>query len=117
MTIELVFLLTALWVLVGCIDAWVLSEFGRSGWRWLIMCVLTGPLSLSILYDQIVVVGDDSTDTDATDPGSDSVTAAGRTRMYESDEGESTFDCPDEWPRDDPEGRLLLLGHRGLSER
>ena len=111
MTIELVFLLAALWILLGLIGAWVLYEHGQSGWRWFMVCVLAGPLSLSVVYDRMDLADDESSDPD-------SEAAATETRHFdESDEMGSPEDIAADWPRDDPEGRLFLLGHRGISER
>ena len=67
MTIGLVLLLIAFsWVLLGLVGAWICAEFGRSGWRWVLLCAIAGPLSVSFVYDQLYV-----TDRDAANTGSE----------------------------------------------
>jgi len=111
MTVELVFLLIALWLLFGLIDAWVLHELGHSNWRWTIVCVLTGPLSVSILYDQRHFVEPDSAES-----GPRPVAMTEAQIVDINDEGELAVDIGDEWPRDDPRSPLVLQGYRGLSD-
>jgi hypothetical protein len=110
MTAELVFVLAALWVLLGLIDAWVLHGFGCSGWRWICVCVLAGPLSLSFLHDWIERV-----DPDPRQIETDSSTTLDATSVAnEGGLADSTNSI--EWPRDDPETRILLQGYRCLSD-
>ena len=110
MTIELVFLLIALWIVFGLIDAWVLHRLGHSDWRWTVACVLTGPFSLSVLYDQEPFA---EPHVEANSP----THATAETPLVETtDEGDSMRVLADEWPRDDPEGRFVLQGYRGLAD-
>jgi len=108
MTIELVLLLIALWIVFGLIDAWVLRGLGHSDWRWTLACVLTGPLSLSVLYDQMHFA--------EPHVEANSATTVATPLVEMTDEGDSTRMLTDEWPRDDPEGRFVLQGYRGLAD-
>jgi hypothetical protein len=108
MTIELVFLVAMLWVFLGLIDAWVLREIGRPGWRWIFMCALAGPLSLSFVYDWIDLVDPNEAETNPS-------TAIDTTRIPTEYE-ESSTEEPVEWPRDDPRGPFMLQGYRGLCD-
>jgi hypothetical protein len=111
MTIEMVFLLIALWILFGLLDAWVLYARGYSGWRWTMICVLTGPLAVSVLYDQIH--GDAAGD----EPDGPSLPDAPEGLGPQlDDEGEPIADAVGQWPRDDPEGPFFLQGYRGLAD-
>ena len=109
MTIETVFLLIALWILFGVINAWVLRARGHTGWRWTTLCVVSGPLAVSVLYDQIRH-GPAGEPTDSTEPATpDGLAEPG-------DDAEPSADAIGEWPRDDPEGPLVLQGYRGLAD-
>jgi hypothetical protein len=111
MTIELVFLLIALWILFGIVNAWVLHARGHSGWRWTTVCVASGPLAVSVLYDQIR--GAESAD----EPAGSAEQAAPAALVAESDdEAEHAAENLGEWPRDDPEGPFVLQGYRGLAD-
>ena len=110
MTVEMVLLLIGLWMLFGLIDAWALHELGHSDWRWTIVCVLTGPLSVSILYDERYLLEPDS---EETDPCAERITEMPIVEL--NDEGEPAGDIDEQWPRDDPRGPLLLQGYRGLA--
>ena len=92
MTAELVFFLATLWVLLGLIDAWVLHESGWPGWRWILVCALAGPLSLSIVDPHVR-----RTDTDSSTTANASSVA--------NDDAPSDATSLIEWPRDDPETR------------
>ena len=110
MTIEMVFLLIALWILVGLIDAWVLHARGYSGWRWTMICVVTGPLAVSAFYDQID--GDETAD----EPDGPSQHAPPDPDADRDDEARPAADAIGDWPRDDPEGPFVLQGYRGLAD-
>jgi len=111
MTTELVFLLIALWIVLGLVDAWVLHQLGHSDWRWTVACVLTGPLSLSFVYDQRVIAEPDE-DNDSPTHATPEIPVSDA-----NDEGEQDRGClTEEWPRDDPEGRFVLQGYRGLAD-
>ena len=107
MTIETVLLLIALWILFGVINAWVLHARGHSGWRWTTVCVLSGPLAVSVLYDQI-----------RGEPADEPTGAAEQTAGFAEpgDDAEPAADAVGEWPRDDPEGPLVMQGYRGLAD-
>lgn len=109
MTAELVLLLTALWITFGLVDAWVLHQLGSPGWRWTLVCVLTGPLSVSVLYDRRYLAEHDRA-------GDSSTSCATEGPDGEIDEGEPVTGIPDDWPSDDPEGPFVLQGYRGLAD-
>src|SRR6186713_682802 len=111
MTTELVFLLIALWIVLGLVDAWVLHQLGHSDWRWTVACVLTGPLSLSFVYDQRVLAEPDE-DSDWPNSATAEIPVADTNEKGEQDRGA----LADEWPLDDPEGRFVLQGYRGLAD-
>jgi len=111
MTIDLVLLLIALWIVFGLIDAWVLHGLGHSDWRWTAACVLTGPLSLSVVYDHMHLAEPD----DEGNPSPTRVTADSTVVEMIEDDGVGV--STEEWPRDDPEGRFVLQGYRGLADR
>jgi hypothetical protein len=69
MSIELLFLLLALWLVAGAVDAWILYSRRRVGWRWLLVCVLTGPLSVAAVFDQIYLVERDDADPESHPAG------------------------------------------------
>jgi hypothetical protein len=106
MASEWLFLLVAMWVVAGLTNAWILHRRGRSGWRRMLVCVITGPLSTALVLRDAKPAEPDATEASADDePAGD-----------ESDEwmrlsGDSTA-----WPDDDPEGQLMLYGYRGLSD-
>ena len=106
MTIGFVLLLIAFfWVLLGLVGAWICAEFGRSGWRWVLLCAIAGPLSVSFVYDQLYV-----TDRDAADTRSDPSAPADRARVVGDDESGSTAVAPAKQSGDDPQRRLVLQG-------
>src|SRR5262245_53979679 len=110
MTIELVFLLIVLWFLFGLIDAWVLHRLGDFNWRWTMICVLTGPLSVSVLYDQRYLAEPKAEAAVTDEPPTPA-------RCEDVDEvSESSPDGASDWPDDDPESRLMLHGYRGLAD-
>jgi hypothetical protein len=111
MTVELVLLLIVLWMLFGLIDAWVLHELGHSDWRWTIVCVLTGPLSVSIVYDQRYLAEPESEKT-----GPRPVAIAEAPIVDINDEREPAGGIGEEWPRDDPHGPFVPQGYRGLAD-
>jgi hypothetical protein len=111
MTVEMVLLLSALWMLFGLIDAWILHKLGHSDWRWTIVCVLTGPLSVFILYDERYLVEPEREET-----GQGTVPIPEAPIVDINDEGDPAGEIGNEWPRDDPQGPLVILGYRGLSD-
>jgi len=112
MTVEVVLILAGLWVLLGLIDAWVLHELGRSGWRLIALCAAAGPLSLSIVYDEVRPVDLDSTTGDMAELAE----AAAADPSLDIDEVAMEPAEPCVWPADDPEGPFILQGYRGLSD-
>ena len=111
MTTELVFLLIALWIVLGLIDAWVLHQLGHADWGWTLVCVLTGPLSVSFVYDQRVLAEPDELN-DSRTRGTPEIPVS-----HMNDDGEQEHDgVAEEWPRDDPESPFVLQGYRGLAD-
>ena len=109
MTVELLVLLLALWLLAGAVDAVALYRRRHVGWRWLVVCVLTGPLSVAVVFDQVYLVERDDDGADRSD-SVDELTAG-------SVDGVAPMpDAPVEWPEDDPEGRLMAYGFRRMSD-
>ena len=117
MSVEVVLILAGLWVLLGLIDAWVLHQLGRSGWRLLALCGLAGPFSLSIVYDEARPA-----EREAAAPTASKL--AGQPEPDASieflvDKAGGTAEVPGEpidWPVDDPESPFILQGYRGLSD-
>jgi hypothetical protein len=111
MTIEWILLLLALWIVAGLLDAWILYRRGHSDWRLLLVCVLTGPLSIALVVDQIYLAEPESTPKDVDTSTSDHEPLV--------DEADARLQGPDdsvEWPADDPKGRFMLYGYRSLSD-
>jgi hypothetical protein len=73
--------------------------------------VLTGPLSLSFVYDQRVLTEPDE-DNDSPNSATPEIPVPDINDDGEQDPGGLT----EEWPRDDPEGRFVLQGYRGLAD-
>ena len=46
------------------IDAWILYGRGHSDWRWLLVCVLIGPISIAPVFDQMYLVEPEVTPDD-----------------------------------------------------
>jgi hypothetical protein len=111
MTIEWILLLLALWIVAGLLDAWILYRRGHPDWRRLLVCVLTGPLSIALVFDQIYLAEPEATPNDFDTSTSDDEPLV--------DEADARLPGPDdsvEWPADDPKGRFMLYGYRGLSD-
>ena len=111
MTIELVLILIALWILFGLIDAWILHERGYSGWRRTLLCVVSGPLAVSVLYDQLHDF--DAAHGEADPTGQDTTDSLNANL---DDDTQPIADAESEWPRDDPEGPFVMQGYRGLAD-
>jgi hypothetical protein len=110
MSIELLLLVLVLWLLAGIVDAWVLHRRRDVGWPWLALCVLTGPLSVAVVFDQLYWLESEPAATATDRASADDETAADVDGICPLD------DLPVEWPNDDPEGRLLPQGFRKLSD-
>jgi hypothetical protein len=109
MTVELLVLLLALWLLAGIVDAVVLYRRRHVGWGWLVVCVLTGPLSVAVVFDQVYLAEPDRLDADRSDSIDESTD--------DSVDGIAPMADPAvEWPEDDPEGRLMAYGFRRMSD-
>jgi len=117
MTVEVVLMLTGLWMLVGLIDAWVLHQLGRSGWRLVALCAVAGPLSLSILYDEVRPLDKDPTTAEAAPADAPQPPPPAESLAHVADEPPNEPAEPFDWPADDPEGPFILQGYRGLSDR
>jgi hypothetical protein len=111
MTIEWILLFLTFWFAIGLIDAWILHRRHHADWPWLVVCALTGPVSIAVVFDQIyladpgVARDEVETTTAAEEPAADSIEL-----------GSPAPDLPADWPEDDPESRLMLYGYRGLSD-
>ncbi len=117
MTVEVVLIVTCLWVLLGLIDAWVLHQLGRSGWRLVALCAVAGPLSLSIVYDEVRPVDVGAATAEAVRHVAERAPAASDESLTrDADEASIEPDEPFDWPADDPEGPFILQGYRGLSD-
>jgi hypothetical protein len=110
MTIDLLLLLMALWLLAGVVDAWVLYRRRHVTWRWLMLCVLTGPLSVAVVFDQIYLLEPE------TVPSNDGASVDANAAAGDVDGVCTVPDRPVDWPDDDPEGRLLPYGFRRMSD-
>ena len=111
MTFDLLSLLIVLWLLAGAVDAWVLYRRRHVGWRWLMVCILTGPLSVAVVFDQIYLLEPETVTSNAGASIDEATDAA--------DDVDGVCPVPDrpvEWPDDDPEGRLLPYGFRRMSD-
>jgi hypothetical protein len=106
MSVEVGLILTGLWVLLGLIDAWVLHQLGRRGWRIVALCAVAGPLSLSIVYDEVRTVRTEAPEQEASE----------QAFLDDADDTAPTLGQSLDWPTDDPEGRFILEGYRGLSD-
>lgn len=111
MTIEWILLVLACWIVAGLVDAWILYRRGHSDWRRLLVCVLTGPLSIAVVFDQVYLVKRESTPNEF-----DTSTSHDEPLDVEPDAALPDADDTGAWPVDDPEGRLMLYGYRGLSD-
>ena len=117
MTVELVLILAASWVLLGLIDAWVLHQLGRSGWPLVALCAIAGPLSLSIVYDEVRPTDSDNADPQAAiQPDTQVPAASDQAPLDNAEPAPSALDDSVGWPDDDPEGPFILQGYRGLSD-
>lgn len=60
MTVELWLIVISLWLFAGMTGASILYRRGHTGWRWMIVCSIAGPLSLAVVLDQIRFVEPDT---------------------------------------------------------
>jgi hypothetical protein len=111
MSVELVLLLIGLWMVAGVVDGWFLHRRRHPSQQWLVACVVTGPVPISVVYDRTHQAEPDSTPTTAQPP-----TDHGQPVDDELEGVPTPRDEPLQWPDDDPQGRFRWYGYSGLSD-